>query len=163
MFVCSWDREIWGRMRWQGWKTASLRRASQRQTKQGCSHWADSEREDDWMWESWKQKAQWLTHQPAGLLKYELDTVWVELCTLRGEHSAHLKAGRGYKVSEHIYTDGLMLAVFIFYACWWACLPLILVVQVQIVLSVSFEGELNVKTLVSTGTQLQKSSRCNTK
>lgn len=43
--MCVWLRQRnMSEMRWQGWKTASLRRASQRQTKQGCSHWAGAER-----------------------------------------------------------------------------------------------------------------------
>lgn len=95
-------------MRCQGWKTASLRWASQRQTKQGCFHWAGAKRK---MTECGRAEAQGtVTHSSAaGLLRHELDTLWVELWP-QTRHSAHLKAWRCYKVSAHIYTGGLIAA-----------------------------------------------------
>lgn len=63
---CVCITEIWGEMKWQGWKkTVSLKGASQRQTKQGCFHWAGAERK---MTECGRAeaKARWLTHQQQG-------------------------------------------------------------------------------------------------
>lgn len=99
-------------MRWQGCRTASLRRASQRQTKQDCSYWAGVEKK---MSESGRAetKAQWLTDQQWG----SSDLNWTHLiwAVPQTRHTARLRAGRGYKVSAHIWAGGLIAALW----CWY--------------------------------------------
>lgn len=107
-------------MRWQGWKTASMRWPSQRQTKQGCSHWAGAERK---MTECGRAEAKGtVTHtSAAGLLRHELDSLTWALPSKAAQHSSESRERlQGQRAHLHgWWLDGCIMLLMGRLALFW--------------------------------------------
>lgn len=119
--MCVYNWEIWGRWSGKAGKNSKFEASQSETDETRLFPLSRSWKEDDWVWESWSKGT--VTHSSAaGLLRHELDTVWVELCPQTQAPALAWKPGEAPRSAQHICTETAL-------CCWWADRLLLILAQ----------------------------------
>lgn len=119
--MCVYNWEIWGRWSGKAGKNSKFEASQSETDETRLFPLSRSWKEDDWVWESWSKGT--VTHSSAaGLLRHELDTVWVELCPQTQAPALAWKPGEAPRSAQHICTETAL-------CCWWADRSLLILAQ----------------------------------